>query len=131
MGKTDPIADSLVILKNATLVKKEEASIPFSKLLFKACEILKQEGYIENYRKIEENKKNFIKVYLKYRQNSGVINQVQKVSKSSRKVYVDKENIPRVLNGRGLAIMSTPIGVVTDSLAREKNVGGEVLFYIW
>ncbi len=131
MGRTDPIADSLVILKNAALVKKEDVVIPYSNLISKICEIFKEEGYIENFRKIEEGKKNYIKVYLKYKRNQSVITEIKRVSKSSRRVYVGKEDVPKVLNGRGVALVSTSKGLLTDRIARENNIGGEVLLYIW
>jgi small subunit ribosomal protein S8 len=131
MGRTDPIADSLAIIRNAVLVKKEEVVIPYSGLILKICEIFKQQDYIENYRKIEEGKKNSIKVYLKYKRNKSVITAIKRVSKPSRRVYVSKDNVPKVLNGRGLALVSTPEGLLDDSTAREKQTGGEVLLYIW
>ncbi len=131
MSRTDPVADSLVILKNATMVKKEEVVWPYSKLLLGVCQILKDEGYIENFRKIDEGKKNFIKVYLKYRDKKSAITQVRKISKLSRRVYVSKDKVPYVLNGKGLAVISTSKGLLTDSEARKEKVGGEVLFYVW
>ena len=131
MSRTDPIADSLTILKNASLVNREEAVIPFSNLLLTVCQILKDQGYIDNFRRIDDEKKSFIKVYLKYINQKSVINQIRRISKSSRRVYVSKDDVPYVLNGKGLAVVSTSKGILPDSEARKEKVGGEVLFYVW
>jgi len=131
VSRTDPIADSLTILKNASLVNREEAVIPFSNLLLTVCQILKDQGYIDNFRRIDDEKKSFIKVYLKYINQKSVINQIRRISKSSRRVYVSKDDVPYVLNGKGLAVVSTSKGILPDSEARKEKVGGEVLFYVW
>ncbi len=131
MSRTDLISDSLTIIRNAGLVKKEDALIPYSSIVLTVCDILKKEGYIENYRKIDENKKQMIKVYLRYRNKKSVISSIKRVSKPSLRVYVDKFNIPRVLNGRGIAVLSTSKGVFTDKEARKLGIGGEVLLHVW
>ncbi len=133
MSRTDLIADSLVALKNASLAKKEEVIIPYSNLLFRICEILKREAYIENFREIEEGKKKFIKVYLKYKYKDKrpCISEIKRISKPSLKVYVKKKEIPSVLKGKGLALISTSRGVLTDKEAKAKGIGGEVLCFIW
>jgi len=131
MSRTDLISDSLTIIRNAGLAKKEDALIPYSSLVLTICDILKKEGYIENYRKIDENKKQTVKVYLKYRNKKNVISRIEKISKPSLRVYVDKSNIPYVLNGRGTAVLSTSKGVFTDKEARKLGVGGEVLLHVW
>lgn len=131
MGRTDLVGDALITLKNASLIRKEEAIIPYSGLLFKICEILKREGYIENFRKIYEEKREFIKVYLKYKDKNPCISQVRRISKPSLRVYVRREKIPQVLKGRGLALVSTSKGLLTDKEARKQGLGGEILCYIW
>jgi len=131
MSRTDLISDSLTILRNAALAKKDNTSIPYSGILFNICEILKNEGYIENFRKIEEGKKNFIKVYLKYKNKKCVFSKIRRISKPSRRIYVNKSDVPFVLKGRGLAFISTSAGLLTDRETRRQGLGGEVLFYIW
>ncbi len=129
--QTDLIADSLVSIKNACMTRKEVIEIKSSKLLEKICEILKREGYIENYRKIEDNKQGILRIYLKYEKNRPAITQIKRISKPGRKKYVSKDKIPTVLQGYGMAILTTSKGVVTDREARKLGVGGEVICYIW
>lgn len=131
MSRTDLISDVLASLKNAFVAKKDELIIPCSRTILKITEILKSQGYIENFRKIEESKKMSIKIYLKYKNKKSVISQVRRISKPSRRVYVKKGEIPQVLKGRGLALISTSKGLLTDKDARKNGLGGEVLFYIW
>ena len=131
MSRTDLIADSLTILRNAYMAKRLEAFIPYSKLILKICEILKREGYIDNFRKIDEAKKSYIKVYLRYINKKSVVSEIKRVSKPSRRIYVKKDKIPYVAQGKGIAIISTSRGVLTDKEARKIGVGGELLFYIW
>lgn len=131
MSRTDLISDVLASLKNAFVAKKEELIVPYSYTIFKISEILKSQGYIENFRKIEDSKRMYIKLYLKYKNKKSVISQVRRISKPSRRVYVKKGEIPQVLGGRGLALISTSKGLLTDIQARQSGLGGEVLFYIW
>ena len=132
MSRTDLIADAFTIIRNAARVKKEEALIPYSKLLVKIMEILKREGYIENFKELDiPGRFKMIKVYLKYEGKKSVINDIQRVSKPARRIYVDKKNIPRVLQGYGIAIISTSSGVLTDKEARKLGVGGEYIGYVW
>ncbi|MBN2120104.1 MAG: 30S ribosomal protein S8 [Candidatus Omnitrophica bacterium] len=131
MSRTDLVSDCLASLKNAIVAKKDEVIIPYSKLLFKICEILKTEGYIENFRQMEEAKKVFLKVYLRYRNKKSVVSTMRRISKPSLRVYVKKDKVPRVLRGKGLALISTSQGLFTDKEARQRGIGGEVLFYIW
>ena len=132
MSRTDLIADAFTIIRNAARVKKEEVLIPYSKLLVKIMEILKREGYIENFKELDiPGRFKMIKVYLKYEGKKSVINDIQRVSKPGRRIYVDKKNIPRVLQGYGIAIISTSSGVLTDKEARKLGVGGEYIGYVW
>ena len=131
MSRTDLISDSLTVIRNAALAKKEDVTIFYSGIVFKICEILKNEGYIENFRKIEEGKKSFIKVYLKYRNKKSVFSRIRRVSKPSLRVYARKDKIPWILRGKGMALISTSKGILTDAQSRKAGLGGEVLFYIW
>ena len=132
MSRTDLIADAFTIIRNAARVKKEEALIPYLKLLVMIMEILKREGYIENFKELDmPGRFKMIKVYLKYEGKKSVINDIQRVSKPGRRIYVDKKNIPRVLQGYGIAIISTSSGILTDKEARKLGVGGEYIGYVW
>ena len=131
MSRTDLVADSLVAIKNATLIRDDEVTIPHSELLLGICDIFKNKEYIENYRKVEEGKKSFIKVYLKYNGINSAIKGIKRVSKSSRRVYVSKDKIRFVMGGRGIAVLSTSKGLLTNSDAKKMGIGGEVILYIW
>ncbi|RKX96632.1 MAG: 30S ribosomal protein S8 [Spirochaetes bacterium] len=132
MGLSDPIADMLTVIRNANRVKKEKVDIPSSKLKLEIIKILKNEGYIKNFKLIEEGRKSYIRIYLKYTPNGeSVIHDLKRVSRPSLRVYKKKNQIPRVYNGYGTSIISTSKGVLTDKKARESNVGGEVICYIW
>ncbi len=132
MSRTDLIADAFTIIRNAAKAKKEEALIPYSKLLIKIMEILKRESYIENFKELDiPGRFKMIKVYLKYQGKKSVINDIQKVSKPGRRIYVDKKNIPHILQGYGVAILSTSSGILTDKEARKLGVGGEYIGYVW
>jgi len=131
MSRTDMIADSLTCIRNAGMVKKTEGVTPYSLVLMGIFQILKDQGYIENFRQIDENKKHFIKVYLRYQKKENRISGIKRISKPSRRRYTKASEVPYVLKGRGLAVLSTPQGLLTDRQARQKAVGGEVLFYIW
>ncbi len=132
MSRTDIIADAFTIIRNAARAKKEEALIPYSKILLKIMEILKREGYIENFKEFDiPGRYKMIKVYLKYEGKKSVISDIQRVSRPGRRIYVDKKNIPRILQGYGIAILSTSSGILTDREARELGVGGEYIGYIW
>ena len=132
MSVTDPIADMLTIIRNAQGVKKEKVDIPASKMKETILKIVKEQGYILDYRRIEDGKQGVLRVYLRYAKNrKGVITGLKKISKPGLKSYVDKENIPYVYGGTGVAIISTSKGIVTDKQARQLNVGGEVICYVW
>ena len=128
---TDPIADLLTRIRNANKMHHEKVSIPSSSLKLNILKVLKEEGFITDYRVIEDNKQNVIEVTLKYNNNECVIKGLRRISKPGLRKYTDVDNLPKVLHGLGIAIISTSKGVMTDSEARKQKVGGEVLAYVW
>ena len=129
---TDPIADMLARIRNGSLAEHEKVDIPASKLKVRLAEILKEEGFIKNFRLIEEKPQSVLRVYLKYGPGQErVISGLRRVSKPGRRRYVAADRIPSVLGGMGVAILSTPRGVLTDRESRSAQVGGEVLCYVW
>ncbi len=132
MSMTDPVADLLTRIRNALLAGKEKVDVPASSLKEDIARILKEEGYIKSYRRIEDTKQGVLRITLKYTDStSPAIVKIQRISKPGRRVYVGSKEVPRVLNGLGVAIMSTSKGVMTDRESRKNNVGGEVLCYVW
>ena len=132
MGMTDPVADMLTRIRNASFVYHETVDIPASRLKAEVARILKEEGYIRDYKIIEDQKQNIIRVFLKYGPNrQRTITGLKRISKPGLRVYANKDEVPKVMRGLGVAIMSTSQGVMTDREAREKGVGGEVLCYVW
>ncbi|KAA6443953.1 30S ribosomal protein S8 [Bacillus swezeyi] len=132
MVMTDPIADMLTRIRNANMVRHEKLEIPASKLKREIAEILKREGFVRDVEFIEDNKQGIIRVFLKYGQNNErVITGLKRISKPGLRVYAKSNEVPRVLNGLGIAILSTSQGVLTDKEARAKQAGGEVLAYVW
>lgn len=131
MYLTDPIADMLTRIRNANAVMHEKVDVPHSNLKDRLAEILKEEGYIANYKVVTEGNKKNIRVYLKYDGKERVIKGIKRISKPGRRVYSSVEDMPRVLSGLGIAIVSTSKGIVTDRVARRENVGGEILAFVW
>ncbi len=132
MQITDPIADMLTRIRNANSSKHETVSVPASKLKVEIARILNDEGYINGYEVIDDGLQGIIKINLKYGANKQkVITGLKRVSKPGLRVYASKEDLPRVLKGLGIAIISTSKGIMTDREARKLNVGGEVLAFIW
>lgn len=132
MVMTDPIADYLTRIRNANMAKHDSVEIPASNIKKSISEILKREGFIRDYEVADDNKQGVIKVFLKYGPNGErVISGLKRISKPGLRNYVGAEDLPKVLNGLGIAIVSTSAGVITDNEARQKNVGGEVIAYIW
>jgi len=130
--RSDPIADLLTRIRNASRAEHEKVDIPASKLKVRIAELLKDEGFIKNYRVLEDAKQGTLRVYLKYGPgNEKMISGLVRVSTPGRRVYVTHDSIPSILAGMGLAIVSTSRGVVTDREARKQKVGGEVLAYVW
>lgn len=129
---TDPIADMLTRIRNANMVRHEKLEVPASKIKKEIAEILKREGFVRDFELIEDNKQGIIRIFLKYgANNERVITGLKRISKPGLRVYAKTGEVPRVLNGLGIAVVSTSHGVLTDKEARSKQVGGEVLAYVW
>jgi small subunit ribosomal protein S8 len=129
---TDPVADMLTRVRNAINARHPKVDVPASKLKNEIARILKEEGFILNYKLTEEGAKKFIRIYLKYTPgNVPVISRIERVSRPGCRVYVGSKEVPRVLGGLGVNILTTPRGVMTGSAARRENVGGEVLCHVW
>lgn len=132
MVMTDPIADYLTRIRNANMAKHDSVEVPASNMKKSISEILKNEGFIRDYEVADDNKQGVIKIFLKYGPNGErVISGLKRISKPGLRNYVGAEDLPKVLNGLGIAIVSTSAGVITDKEARQKNVGGEVIAYVW
>lgn len=129
---SDPIADMLTRIRNANTVRHETVEMPASKIKRQIAEILKNEGFIRDAEYIEDNKQGIIRIFLKYGPNNErVITGLKRISKPGLRVYTKASEIPRVLGGLGIAIISTSKGVMTDKQARQLNTGGEVICYVW
>ena len=131
MVMTDPIADMLTRIRNANQERHETVSIPGSKIKVQIAEILKNEGFVKGYTVEEDGVKKNIVITLKYKGNERVITGLKRISKPGLRIYAKVNEIPKVLNGLGIAILSTSQGIMTDKEARAKRVGGEVLAYVW
>ena len=132
MQITDPIADMLTRIRNANNARHASVDVPASNMKKSIAEILLEEGYIKNYQIIDDGKQGIIRVTLKYAENKQkVISGIKRISKPGLRVYAAKDELPRVLRGLGIAIISTSKGIMTDKNARKENVGGEVLAYVW
>ena len=128
---TDPIADLFTRVRNGLMVNHSAVEMPGSKMKTRIAEILKEEGFIKNFRVREDGKQGILKLYLKYHNGDAAIRGIRRISKPGRRTYVSSRDIPRVLNGLGIAIITTSSGVMTDKICREKSVGGEVLGHVW
>ncbi|OGW83458.1 MAG: 30S ribosomal protein S8 [Omnitrophica bacterium RIFCSPLOWO2_01_FULL_45_10] len=132
MAVTDPIADMLTIIRNASRAKKEVVEVKNSRLSEDVLKIFKVEEFISNYKFIKDSRQGLLRVYLKYGKDGvSAIFGIRRVSKPSLRIYKNKEDIPKVYGGLGVAVISTSKGVMTDSEARAQGIGGEVLLYIW
>jgi len=132
MAVSDPVADMLTKLRNASRAKFEKVDVPASKMKLEIIKILKNEGYIKNFKKIAQDEFNFIRVFLKYNDEmEPIIHGIKKMSKPGRRVYSGYRKLPRVLNGYGTLIVSTSSGVTTGRKAVEKKVGGELICTVW
>ena len=132
MVMTDPIADFLTRIRNANMAKHESLEVPASKIKRDIAEILKNEGFVRDVEYIDDDKQGIIRVFLKYgKGNERVISGIRRISKPGLRSYVKADAVPKVLNGLGIAILSTSEGVITDKEARAKKFGGEVIAYIW
>lgn len=128
---TDPIADMFTRIRNALQAKHPRVDMPNSKIKVRIAEILKEEGFIRNFRTVEQGPQGVLRLLLKYHDGEGAIRGIRRISKPGLRVYVPTDEVPRVLNGLGTAILSTSHGLATDVTCREKRVGGEVLGYVW
>ena len=132
MSASDPVADMLTKIRNAAQARHEKVDISVSKLKLEIVKILKTEGYIKNFKKVQEDNKSVIRIFLKYDEvNAPVIHGLEKISKPGRRVYSGYKDLPRVYNGYGTVIVSTSSGVTTGKKAAEKQVGGELVCTIW
>ena len=132
MPVTDPLSDMLTRIRNANIAKHGRVDIPASKMKISVAKILKDEGYIKNFKLIKDRKHGVLRIYLKYDEhNQGVITGLKRMSKPGRRVYVKGNDIPLILNGMGISVLSTSKGVLADREARKANIGGELLCSIW
>ena len=132
MSMTDPIADMLTRIRNANMVRHEKLEVPASNVKKEIAEILKREGFVRDVEYVEDNKQGIIRIFLKYgKENERVITGLKRISKPGLRVYAKTDEVPKVLNGLGIALVSTSNGLLTDKEARAKQVGGEILAYIW
>jgi small subunit ribosomal protein S8 len=132
MSLTDPIADMLTRIRNAVLVKKRDVNMPSSWIKVEIAKILKEEGYIRNFKVVDDNKQGMLTITLKYMEgNRSVISGLQKISKPGCRIFCKRDSIPKVLDGLGIAVVSTSKGIVTGKRCDELGIGGEVLCYVW
>jgi len=132
MTMSDPIADMLTRIRNANMVRHEKLEVPASNMKKEIAEILKREGFVRDVEYVEDSKQGIIRIFLKYGQdNERVITGLKRISKPGLRVYAKTNEVPKVLNGLGIALVSTSNGVLTDKEARAKQVGGEVVAYVW
>ncbi len=131
MPVTDPIADFLTRIRNAVKAKKRWVEIPASNMKIRIAEIMKDYKFIRDFTVIEDNKQNVLRIFLKYVNDTPSITGLKRISKPGLRVYAGKDELPRVLNGLGIAIISTSKGIMSDKQARKEGVGGEVVCYIW
>ena len=132
MSMSDPMADMLTRIRNAGKAKLNSVDIPGSKMKASLANVMKEEGFIRNYKFIKDNKQGIIRIYLKYdRNDSHAIYGIEKISKPSRRIYIKNKDVKPVLNGVGISVLSTSKGIMTDKQARQENVGGELICKIW
>ena len=132
MTMSDPVADMLTRIRNANMVRHEKLEVPASNMKREIAEILKREGFVRDVEFVKDDKQGIIRIFLKYGQNDErVITGLKRISKPGLRVYAKTNEVPKVLNGLGIALVSTSHGVLTDKEARAKQVGGEVVAYIW
>jgi small subunit ribosomal protein S8 len=132
MSMTDPLADMFTRIRNGSKAKFEKVDIPSSKMKREIAKILKEEGFIKNFKVVtDEDQHEVIRIFLRYDVNRKELIHIRRISKPGRRVYVGKDDIPSVMSGLGFSILSTPKGILTDKSAKKANVGGEVLCYVW
>lgn len=128
---TDPIADMLTRIRNAVAVKKSEVVLPFSKIKFNIAKVLQQENYVAEVEKVKEGQFDELKIVLKYDEQGPAIHHIQRISRPGQRIYVAGQEMPKILNGYGSAIISTSKGIMTSQMARKQNIGGELICEIW
>jgi small subunit ribosomal protein S8 len=128
---TDPIADMLTRIRNAAMIRAEKVDIPASRIKLELAKILKEDGFIRAYKILKDKKQGILRLTLKYVENENVISGLKRVSKPGRRVYVGKNEIPRVMGGVGIAVLTTPRGILSDRTCRRDGIGGEVICYVW
>ena len=131
MPVTDPISDFLTRIRNAAKAKKVRVDIPASKMKISLAEILKKQNFIRDYQVVDDNKQNIISIVLRYTDGESAISGLKRVSTPGLRIYKNAKDLPRVLNGLGVAVISTSKGLLTDKDARQQSIGGEVVCYIW
>lgn len=131
MSMTDPIADMLTRLRNASRAEKKMVDVPASNIKTGIAKALYDRGFIRGFRKLDDGRQGILRIYLAYRNGQSLIVGLKRISKPGCRVYTGVGDIPRVMGGKGMALLTTPRGVLTDTQAREENVGGEVLLHIW
>jgi small subunit ribosomal protein S8 len=128
---TDPISDMLTRIRNAALIKSEKVDVPASRIKLEIAKILKEEGFIRAYKILKDKKQGILRLTLKYIENENVISGLKRISKPGRRVYVGSKEIPRVMGGVGIAVLTTSRGILSDKACRRESLGGEVICYIW
>jgi small subunit ribosomal protein S8 len=131
MSRTDLISDVFTIIRNAARINKQVVNVPASAVVKSIAEILKREGYIEEFKFVEDKKQGILRIYLKYIKDRPVLNNLKRISKPGLRIYVKGDEVPEVYRGKGIALISTSQGILTDKQAREKKIGGEVVGYVW
>ena len=131
MSMTDPIADLLARIRNAYTAKHDRLDVPNSKLKIEVCKVLEREGYIHGFEILEQEPRDQLRIFLKYWEGEPVIQHLKRVSTPGRRVYMGSDDLKPVLNGLGIGIISTSLGLLTDAEARQRRVGGEVLCEVW
>lgn len=132
MSMTDPLANMFTLIRNGSKARFEKVDIPYSKMKHEIAKILKEEGFISNFKVMKDDQEHpFLRVVLKYDENRKGLIHIRRVSKPGRRVYVGTDRIPTPMSGLGISILSTPKGILTDKAARKAHVGGEVLCYVW
>jgi len=131
MTMTDPVADMITRIRNGNLVNKDYVVIPYSSFKEGIIKVLKEEGFIKDYAIVEEGKAKYLRVFLLYSGKRKAITEIKRVSKPGRRIYVDRDEIPEIKSGYGIAVLSTSKGILSSKKAKEMGIGGELLFYVW
>ena len=131
MTMTDPVADMITRIRNGNLANKDYVAIPYSSFKEGIIKVLKEEGFIKDYAIVEEGKAKYLRVFLLYSGKRKAITEIKRVSKPGRRIYVDRDEIPEIKSGYGIAVLSTSKGILSSKKAKEMGIGGELLFYVW